>query len=464
MTCRRIANIILNNKNGKTMRKDPVIKRHFISFDGGVRQDAFCQRPDRYRTVERISGCSPIIARGGGYSYSAASFSENSLVVDMCRFNRILSFDPQAGIVEVEAGMTVASLLEFAAPRGFWLPLLPGYPEITIGGCIGANVHGKNPYRHGSFAKRVVNITLYHPAYGIRHISPESDREIFEITCGGYGLTGVILSASLRLQTLVGVQAVTVQTPVRSLAESLSVTRQASKKHEFAYSFNELAPFPETFGRGCVIGSDILSGPSPSEKIVPKYFPITPESRALLPYSIWGGWRTRFIEQVYWLTEASRRKMKKESLFRFVFPFAANGKYFLFYGRNGLVEYQVIIPDGKVEMFLSDAEKIILDNRMEGVMGSMKPFKGRQRFLRYEMDGICVTFNFARTERTLNRLPLLDKLLIDAGGLPNLIKDSRIPREVVAACYPELEETRNALRNYDPDRLFRSELSERIGL
>jgi hypothetical protein len=110
---------ILTNKNRKAMRKDPIIKKHFISFDGGVRQDAFCQRPDRYNMVERISKHSPIIARGEGYSYSAASFSEKSLVVDMHCFNRIQSFDHQTGIVEVEAGMTIASLLEFAAPRGF---------------------------------------------------------------------------------------------------------------------------------------------------------------------------------------------------------------------------------------------------------------------------------------------------------------------------------------------------------
>lgn len=341
---------------------------------------------------------------------------------------------------------------------------MPDYPEITIGGCIGANVHGKNPYRHGTFAKRVVDINLYHPVYGIRRISPESESEIFELTCGGYGLTGVILSASLRLQPLAGVQAVTVQTPVRNLAEGLEVTRQASMKYEFAYSINELSPFPKTFGRGCVLGSEILGGSVNSGKIIPKYFPITPESRTRLPYSIWGGWRTRVIEHLYWLMETSRNKTKKENLFQFAFPFAANGKYFLFYGRKGLVEYQVIIPDENVETFLSAAENIILNNRMEGVMGSMKLFKGRQKFLRYEMDGVCVTFNFARTERTLNSLPRLDKLVIAIGGLPNLIKDSRIPRDVVAACYPELEKTRNALRNYDPDRLFRSELSERLGL
>lgn len=446
------------------MRKDPVIKRHFISFDGGVRQDAFCQRPDRYHTVERISGSTPTIARGGGYSYSAASFSEESLVVDMRCFNRILAFDPQTGIVEVEAGMTVASLLEFAAPRGFWLALFPGYPEITIGGCIGANVHGKNPYRHGTIAKRVVDVTLYHPAYGTRRICHDTEGEILELTCGGYGLTGVILSASLQLQPLAGGQAVTMATPVRNLAEGLEVTRQASRNHEFAYSFHEISPFPETFGRGCVNVSDILSGSVLPEKIIPKYFPITPESRSVLPYSVWGGRRTKVIEQVYWLLEVSRRRIKKEDLFRFVFPFAANGKYFVFYGRTGLTEYQVIIPDENAEKFLGEAEKIIIDNRMEGVMGSMKLFRGRQQFLRYEMDGVCVTFDFTRTQRTINSLPLLDRLVMDMGGLPNLIKDSRIPREVAANCYPELGKTRDALRNYDPDRLFRSELSKRLAL
>lgn len=446
------------------MRKDPSVNRQFVSFDGGVRQDAFYQRPDRYRAVERISGSTPAIARGGGYSYSAASFGEGSLVVDMRCFNRILAFDPQAGIVEVEAGMTVASLLEFAAPRGFWLPLFPGYPEITIGGCIGANVHGKNPYRHGAFAKTVVDITLYHPVYGTRRISPDTEGEIFELTCGGYGLTGLILSASLRLQPLAGGQAVTVHTPVRNLAEGLEVMRQVGRKHEFAYSFHDISPFPETFGRGCVNKSDIVGGSVLSEKIIPKYSPITPESRGALPYSVWGGRRTKAIQQVYWLLEVSRREAKKENLFQFAFPFAANGKYFVFYGRKGLAEYQVIIPDEKAENFLSEAEKIILDNRMEGVMGSMKLFRGRQRLLRYEMDGLCVTFNFARTECTLYSLPLLDRLVMDIGGLPNLIKDSRIPRKVVAVCYPELEKTRDALRNYDPDRLFRSELSERLGL
>lgn len=447
------------------MRKDPVIKRRFVSFDGGVYKEAFYQRPDRYSAVERISGYSSFIARGGGYSYSAASFGEESLVVDMRSFNRILSFDPKTGVVEVEAGMSVASLLEYAAPRGFWLPLLPGYPEITIGGCIGANVHGKNPYRHGSFAQRVVDITLYHPAYGTRRISPESEGDVFELTCGGYGLTGVILSASLRLEPLTGVRTIAVQTPVRNLAEGLEATRKALKEHEFVYSFNELSPYPHTLGRGWVIGSDILNDPAlPPGKIIPHYYPVTPDNRTLLPYSVWGGYRTRVIEQLYWCLEASRSKVKKESFFRFVFPFAINGKYFLFYGRRGLAEYQVIVPDEKAEKYLSEAEKIIIDNRMDGVMGSLKLFKGRRRFLRYEMDGLCVTFDFARTQKTLKGLPLLDKLLIDTGGLPNLIKDSRIPREVVSACYPEMDKTRDALRNYDGERLFRSEMSERLGL
>ena len=58
----------------------------------------------------------------------------------------------------------------------------------------------------------------------------------------------------------------------------------------------------------------------------------------------------------------------------------------------------------------------------------------------------------------------LDGLVRDLGARPNVSKDSRLPREIVAACYPEYGAFRDALRAFDPDRLYRSEVSERLGL
>src|SRR5258708_4875251 len=176
----------------------------FVSFDGGVSTRASYCRPDRYRTIEDHAARTLRTARGGGYSYAAASFDGGSLVEDMTRLNRVLSIDPASRVVEVEAGMTLGDLFALTAPLGLWLPVQPGYPDITIGGCIAANVHGKNPHREGTFESSVVSLNLYHPQRGTVRIDRENETELFELTCGGYGLARIILAATLPLEPLTG--------------------------------------------------------------------------------------------------------------------------------------------------------------------------------------------------------------------------------------------------------------------
>ncbi|MBK7593148.1 MAG: FAD-binding oxidoreductase [Betaproteobacteria bacterium] len=70
----------------------------------------------------------------------------------MSSFNRVLAFDRDQRTVRVEARLTVGDLLVWAGRNGLSFPVLPGYPLITVGGCIAADVHGKNPLRDGTFS------------------------------------------------------------------------------------------------------------------------------------------------------------------------------------------------------------------------------------------------------------------------------------------------------------------------
>ncbi|MBM3303063.1 MAG: FAD-binding protein, partial [Deltaproteobacteria bacterium] len=87
-----------------------------------------------------------------------------------------------------------------------------------------------------------------------------------------------------------------------------------------------------------------------------------------------------------------------------------------------------------------------------------------EKFLYFEGDGVCFTIDMAFTQPALEFMRSLDDLTMEVGAIPNIIKDSRLPRAVVSACYPQYEITRDRLARHDPDRLFRSELSERLGL
>ena len=436
----------------------------FRSFDGGfVERASFC-RPDRYRMVEAAVGQGSTIARGGGYSYAAASFGGGSLVLDMTRLDRVLRFEPKERLVEVEAGMRLEQLLALTAPRGLILPVQPGYPAITVGGCIAGNVHGKNPYLEGTFRRSVVDLTLLHPRLGTLRLDRQTESELFELTCGGYGLTGIILAATLRLEPLPGWTASVERVSIQSLAEGLARLLERTESSAFAYTWHDGTPEAGTFGRGFVYVGQLPDGVLPAKEVVPRYRRLTAASRPRLEVPLWGRTTSRLLGAGFRAFEEMRPRSSVMPLFDALFPFARRGEYFLLYGRRGLAEYQSLVPHEAIDDFLRALEKQIVLARPPAVMASMKLFRGEERFLRFEADGVCVTIDLVRSREGLGFLSVLDRLTLDFGGRPHIIKDSRLPPDVVARSYPGYEEFRERRRALDPGAAFRSELSTRLAL
>jgi decaprenylphospho-beta-D-ribofuranose 2-oxidase len=436
----------------------------FVSFDGGVTERAEYRRPDRYRLLEADAGPGPCIARGGGYSYAAASFGGGSLVLDMTRFDRILDFDPGAGRIEVEGGTTLGNLLDVTAPHGLWLPVQPGYPAITVGGCIAANVHGKNPAREGTFARSVERLTLFHPRHGTLRVDRAAPAGLLDLTVGGYGLTGVIVSATLRLEPLPGPLAVVERQPVASLAEGLAGVRAAGDDPAFAYTWHDGTPAAGRFGRGFVFVGTIPAGAPPATGLTRPYRRLTAASRARSPLALWGPLTTRLLAAGFRALEGRKPPRVTLPLFDAMFPFARRGEYFRLFGRRGLAEVQLLLPDEAAEPFLAELTRQVLRARPPVVMASVKRFRGPRGLLRFQGDGVCLTLNLVRSPAGLAFLAVLDDLAVTAGALPHVIKDSRLPGAVVRKCYPEYERFREQLHVHDPARRFRSELSRRLDL
>ena len=87
-----------------------------------------------------------------------------------------------------------------ALPHGLWVPVLPGTRQVTVGGAISADVHGKNHHTKGSFGNHVSSMDLVTADGSVRTLTPEGpESELFWATVGGMGLTGVIVRAKVRL-------------------------------------------------------------------------------------------------------------------------------------------------------------------------------------------------------------------------------------------------------------------------
>jgi decaprenylphospho-beta-D-ribofuranose 2-oxidase len=437
----------------------PLRQSRFVSFDGAVSLTTSHQRPDRYRHLEADLGTRKRIARGAGLSYAAASFGDATIVQEMRAFNRLLRFDAEQGTVTVEAGLPVGDLLAWTARHGLYIPVLPGYPTITVGGCIAADIHGKNPLRDGTFSDWVESLTLYHPALGFHRVDAATMPDRFAATCGGFGLTGTIIDATLRLIPLPAHHAGLRGEPVGSLGQSIAELH-ANPEADFGYSWHDGAARGSAFGRGVVFFGSWTD--APGGRADHGYRPMSSSARARIPLSMWNPVTVRLANA--WFRHDATRGARVTPLFRAMFPFATQTSYHRFYGRPGLAEVQVLVPDAGVDEFVQQLTRLVQRIDPPLVMMSVKLFRGRQRSLSVSGAGALFALDLRRTGAVARFLAEFDALMLATGAQPNLAKDSRLPAGIAARALPGYDSFRSRLWQLDPDRLYQSELSQRLHL
>ena len=138
-----------------------------------------------------------IIARGMGRCYGDSALSDT--VVSTTDFNQIISFDASAGVLICQSGLTLNAILSTIVPAGWFLPVTPGTKFVTIGGAVAANVHGKNHHLHGSISQHIIYIDVLTSDGNTRRCSADEQSDLFYMTCGGMGLTGIIVEVAIKL-------------------------------------------------------------------------------------------------------------------------------------------------------------------------------------------------------------------------------------------------------------------------
>lgn len=441
------------------MNEGLVRETRFTTFDGTLSLTTRHQRPDRFSHLEAPDSTVYRIARGGGYAYSAASFGENSLVQEMTQFNRFLEFDSEKLTLKLEAGVRLVDLMAWALPRQLHFPVLPGYPLITVGGCVAADVHGKNPHKDGTFADWVKQLTVFHPSKGYQSCSPGHNPDLFALTCGGYGLTGVITDVTLQLAKLPAHWIALSQKRVGSLGEAVS--ELSSCDADIAYSWHD-ATAGSTFGSGIV-----YTGQWTERSALPKpmkFRPMTAATRASLPVSAWNRLTARAANSALLLHSRYKGDVSVMGIMDASFPFASNVYFHKLFGRPGLRETQFLVSDENTRDCLDALDQLVDKTGAPTMMLSLKRFKGAQKSLSMSGTGYLVAIDCYRNAGTESFMRQLDRLILDVGGQPNLSKDSRVPRDVAEQGIASFSAFKRSLFEYDEARTLRSELSQRLGL
>jgi decaprenylphospho-beta-D-ribofuranose 2-oxidase len=410
------------------------------------------------------------LTRGLGRSYGDASLPPEGVheVAGSALADRILAFDEEQGLLEAEAGLTLRELHRMFLPRCWAAPVSPGTQDVTLGGMVAADVHGKNHHRAGSIGRHVSRLLVQLADAQVVECTAEREEELFWATVGGMGLTGHILEVGLRLEKIPSpwIEAVAWRVPhVSELAEEL---REAGESWPFTAAWVDgLAP-EERLGRGVLLcgrwadpAQAPARAPTPLRPLPVPGLPLPGAlSNLLLNRATVGAFNRAYY---YGRRRRFRGILHPEAFF---YPLDRVALWSRLYGPRGMTQYQCVLPaEGGVKV----VERFLRFLRSAGgfpFLVVLKDFGEQgQGFLSFPRPGFTLALDFPVSGRTSALVAALDDFILEAGGRVYLAKDAFTAPEAFAAMEgPRLDRFRKARRRWDPEGRLASRLSRRLGL
>ncbi|WP_435172647.1 FAD-binding protein [Actinacidiphila sp. bgisy145] len=429
-------------------------------------------RPGTYEeAVEAVRACDDrgAIARGLGRAYGDAAQNAGGAVLDMTALDRIHEIDAVGGVVTCDAGVSLHRLMEVLLPLGWFVPVTPGTRYVTVGGAIGADIHGKNHHVSGSFSRHVRAFELLTGDGETRLVTPEAEPELFWATAGGMGLTGVVLAATLQLLP-VETSLMTVDTERATDLDDL-MARLTATDHRYRYS----VAWIDLLARGARTGRAVLTrgdhAPLAALPVRARRDPLAFRPRRLpaaprpAPDGLLGRTSVGLFNELWYRKAPRERRGQLQKLASFFHPLDGLPDWNLVYGRSGFVQYQFVVGHGQEETLRSVVRRLSTRG-CPSFLAVLKRFgAGDPGWLSFPMAGWTLALDLpARLPGLGTLLDELDEEVAAAGGRVYLAKDSRLRPETLTRMYPRLDDFRSLRARYDPRGAITSDLARRLAL
>ncbi len=399
----------------------------------------------------------PFIAFGNGRSYGDSALSGK--VLRMTHHNRMLSFDNELGRLICESGLLLSDIIKVFLPRGWFLQVTPGTKLITVGGAIAADIHGKNHHQLGCFSSCVESFKLVLPDDRIVSCSEKENTELFRATCGGMGLTGIIIEATLFLKK---VQSSKIsQTTIKNA--DLKQTFEAFEEYKnspYSVAWIDCLAKGKSIGRSLLMCGEFLTDGNldyreKKSMNVPRFFP------AFLLNAL----TVKLFNFIYYNKVVNRITTKVVSVDNFFYPLDAIKNWNRVYGKNGFVQYQFILPKANSFEGLREILHIIAESGKGSFLAVLKLYgEENENYLSFPIEGYSLALDFKIENGLFELLNELDILVLKYSGRIYLAKDARVSREVFEKGYPKIAVFRDLRDRFGMKNIFNSRQSERLGL
>lgn len=408
-------------------------------------------------TSTYIQSHTELTPRGLGRSYGDSALG--SLLLETTHLDHLINFDDNTGELTCQSGVSLDEILSVFVPRGWFLPVTPGTRFITVGGAIACDVHGKNHHVEGTFCDHVSSMKVILGSGEKIEISRTQHSELFYATCGGMGLTGLIVEATFKLKKITSSLIEETTYKCRNLDDVIARFEE-TKSATYSVAWIDCLATGSNLGRSLLmVGEHAQDG-----ELVPHKKGAIP-----VPFEMPAFLMNKFTMSVFnWLyyNKALRRKHTRLVPYApFFYPLDVATDWNRLYGKPGFLQYQFVLPFSSGVEGLREVLSLIAQSGKGSMLAVLKVFgQENQNLLSFPLAGYTLALDFKVEDSVFELLENLDKAVLKHSGRLYLTKDARMSEVTFKNSYPRWEEFEAIRARYGATQMFTSMQSRRLGL
>jgi FAD/FMN-containing dehydrogenase len=407
---------------------------------------------------------------GGRHAMGGQQFGSDTTLIDVRNLNRILNFNRDTGIIEVEAGIEWPQLIDGYLARQTgdkrtWgiAQKQTGADRLTMSGTIAANAHGRG-LKMKPFISNIESFVLVDAGGVARTCSRTENAELFRLVHGGYGLFGVVTSLQLRLVPRTKLERVVEIRTVETLMAAFE--KRIAGGFEYGdFQFSIERDSDDFLHRGVFscyrpvpIGTPI---PIEEKQLTDEnwrqllYLAHTDEKQAFNTYA---GYYLSTNGQIYW-SDLHQLSIYPDNYHREI-----DARLHAPYPATEMIT-EIDVPRQALSGFLAEAREDFRKNDTELIYGTVRLIeRDDESFLPWaKQPYACTIFNLhvvhspAGIQRSADAFRRLTNMAARRGGSYYLTYHRHATRSQVERCYPQFADFLRLKKQYDPDERFQSD-------